>query len=338
MNSKKVTMQEIANQLGITKVSVSKALNNQPGVSAELKQRILEVTRELGYFNNKQKKASLDIKKLGFLVSKRFFLENDNFYTKIYYSLGRECAKKEINLFLFIINSNDESDLSIPFSIRQDNLDGLFIAGEIKDAYIHTLLHLGIPITAIDFYKPNLNLDCVVTDNFYASSMATNYLIQQGHRNIGFVGNPNFTSSVMDRYYGYLKALNENNLSYNTDWHIVNNDSSGFYTIDFKLPDSLPTAFLCHCDMAAYHLMLKLQSVGISVPEQVSIISFDNTELSKNCSPSLTTINIDTHEFALKSLQHMLWKKNAPSSEAQRIFISTNLIERNSVKKLDRSL
>lgn len=334
MSEKNITMQMIADQLGITKVSVSKALNNQPGVSEQLKKKILEVSYKMGYTKNKNDGKVSNIKKLGFLLPKRFFIESESFYTIIYYYLSKQCAFQNINLVLYIISSHDEENLAFPFSLEQDKIDGLFIAGEVANTYIHSVLNFNIPIVAIDFYMPNMTIDSIVTDNFYASYLATMYLINKGHKDIGFVGNPNYTSSIMDRHYGYLKALNQNNLIYNKDWHIINNDLYGIYTHDYNLPGTLPTAFVCHCDMAAYQLMLKLQSQGVAIPDQVSLVSFDNTELSSNCIPKLTTVDINKKEIASKSFQQMLWRISHLQLEPQRSFLSTNLIERESVKNL----
>ncbi|MDP4085337.1 MAG: LacI family DNA-binding transcriptional regulator [Bacillota bacterium] len=331
MNKKKVTMQDIADYLGITKVTVSKALNDQPGVSNDLRNHIWEVSKKLGYSKKGSFKQVNEERKLALLISKRFFLESDNFYSQIYYYLNKECIKKNISLSLFIINSFDEDNLVLPFSYRKNNLDGLFLAGEFNSQYIDSIAKLDIPVIAIDFYNHNINTDCVISDNFYASYLATTYLIEKGHKNIGFVGDPNYTSSVLDRFYGYLKAIRQNGLEYKEEWNIINNDSNGVYILDYLLPDNLPTAFLCHCDMAAWNILQKLKIQGISVPEQISLVSFDNTELSKNCVPPLTTINISKKEFAHKSLNQLLWRINNRTTEPQRIYLNTQLIERNSV-------
>jgi len=334
VDNKNVTMQDIASQLGITKVSVSKAINNQPGVSEELKRQILETSYKLGYKKNGLRKEFTDVKKFGFLVPKRFFLENDNFYTVIYYYMTRECEKKNINLHLFIIDPVDEKELTLPFSFKEYNLNGVFFVGEIGASYINLIKNLVFPIVIIDFYNPHLTEDCVITDNFYAGYMATTNLIDKGHYNIGFVGNPGYSTSVMDRFYGYRKALSENELEYTKEWNISNNDVSGIYTLEHPLPDPMPTAFVCHCDMAAYYLMLKLQSKGISVPDQVSLVSFDNTKLSQKCYPPLTTIDINKRNIAHKALQQLLWKMEHPAAEMQRVLLNTHLIERGSTKKL----
>ena len=104
-----------------------------------------------------------------------FFVESDNFYTKIYYYPGRECANLHIQSVLYIISPEDGRNLVLPLSLKTDNLDGLFPAGQISDDYINQLIEFNIPIVAIDFYQPFTKIDCIVFDNFYSSYMATLY-------------------------------------------------------------------------------------------------------------------------------------------------------------------
>lgn len=332
MKSSKVTMQNIADKLGISKVSVSKAIRNQPDIGEDLKRKILQTANEMGYFNERQSLVS-KIERFAFLVPKRFFLENENFYTTIYYYLNKKCLNNNLNLSLFVINSAEEKDLTIPAALNNLNIGGLLLAGEIDEAYLFALSNLNIPMLSIDFYKPHLQIDCILTDNFYISYSATTHLIDKGHRKIGFVGNPKQTSSIMDRYFGFQKALAFNNLSFSEDWNIINNDPiSGRYTLDFSLPEELPTAFVCHCDMAAYFLIQKLLGMGLNVPDDVSIVSFDNTEISRTCSPKLTTVDINKKDFAYMAFDQMMKRVQCPELPPQRIFINAEFIERQSVK------
>jgi LacI family transcriptional regulator len=332
----KVTLDTIANKLGVTKVTVSKALNNQPGVSEELKKRIIQTSLEVGYITKNAAKLAKTVSKLGILVPKRFFLDTDNFYTRIYYYMNQECAKRDISLSLYILNPEQEHNNFIPLSLIQDQSDinGLFIVGEVSEGYVSTLISNRFPVIAIDFYKPELSLDCIVSDNYQSGYAVTKHLIDKGHVNIGFVGNPYYTTSIMDRYCGYIKALTAHQLELNKTWHIVNNDENGSYLIDYSLPQQLPTAFVCHCDMAAYKLMLKLQGEGISVPDQVSIISFDNTDLSQTVVPALTSMNISKHDFASEAVNLMLWRIKHSGEQSKNIYLKSRLIERDSVSQL----
>lgn len=335
MKNDKITMQTIADRLGITKVSVSKALSGQPGISDKLREEIVRTALELGYsrknVRSRQKSGSL-----AFVVPKRFFLENENFYTTIYYYLNKRCQTAGQALSNFVVNSREESGLELPCLLKNEPFDGIFVAGEIGESYLRRLTELHIPVILIDFYKAMLNLDCIVTDNFYLGYCATNYLIQHGHRSIGFVGDVRETASIMDRYYGYRKALESGGLPVDESSHLVNNDPrTGVYTLDYALPDPMPTAFVCHCDMAAYFLIQSLGKAGYSIPGDVSVVSFDNTDLSRGTSPQLSTFDIDRKEIADKAFDRMMLRIADEEAEPQRIYISNRFIERESVRRLE---
>lgn len=333
MKNKKISMQMIADQLGISKVTVYKALNNKPYVSKDLNEQILQIAAELGY-NKNNLKNKIDINTLAFVVPRRFFLEQENFYTTIFYYLNKMSLKQNINLTLFVINRNDEENIILPSTLISNSFDGIFIGGEITNNYIKAIANIKAPIILIDFYKPEFNFDCVITDNFYNGINATNHLIEKGHKEIGFLGDFNQTSSISDRFFGYQKALSTHNLTYNSNWHLVNNNTeTGVYTLDISLPESLPTAFVCHCDMAAYFLIQRLNMSNIKVPKDVSIISFDNTKLCESSIPKLTSIDINTKKIAQKAFEQLIERIKFPNSPQQRLYITCDIIERDSETK-----
>lgn len=332
--SKKVTMQMIAEELGISRVSVSKALNDQFGVGEELKESIINKAREMGYSMPKRADTGKAISDLGLIISDRFFFENEQFYSKICFHLHRLCTQKKISLHLYVIHRKEDTEHTLVNFLDQHTFQGVFLGGEIDDRFFNVLNQFDIPVMAIDFYKLHMSADAIVIDNYYAGFVATSHLIEKGHTNIGFLGNPKSTSSVSDRFYGYLKALNQNDLEYRKEWHIAENYEAGMFTHKFTLPDPLPTSFVCHCDQAAYSLMLLLRGQEVHVPDQISIIAFDNTDISQKSDPQITTIDIGKQEIAEKALEHMLWRIEHPEAEIQKVEIHTRLIERQTVKAL----
>ena len=332
MKNEKITMQQIADRLGVTKVSVSKALNGQPGISGKLREEIVKTAKELGY-RKKRSTANARHSRLAFVTPKRFFLENENFYTTIFYYLNRICQSSGWSLSSFVIDSGEEGSAKLPETLTSDLFDGVFIAGEMETPFVEKVVGLSLPVVLIDFYEPSLDLDCIVTDNFYLGYCATDYLIRKGHREIGFVGDTRETSNIMDRYYGYRKALTLAGLPVRDEWHLVNNDPrTGVYTLDYRLPDPLPSAFVCHCDMAAYFLMQSMRKEGYSVPQDVSVISFDNTSLSRATTPALSTFDIDRREIARRAFEQMLLRISESGRQSERIYIENRLIERGSVE------
>ena len=327
----KVTMQRIATQLKISKVTVSKALNGRPGVSEATRGRIEGMARELGYQLPNKPEASVK-RRFGFLVPSRFFLETDKFYTKIFYHLTRHCEADGHTLSLRIVDGHEELVGSHPFADR-GTLDGIFVGGEFHEAYLAHVIG-GPPLVCLDFSKPRIVADAVVIDNFYASYVATEYLIQKGHRAIGFVGDPAYSENVADRYYGFLKALLEAHLSVPPEWRLDVNDAEGIYFPDVQLPADPPTAWVCHCDLAAYQMLRVLQQRGWSVPGDVSLIGFDNTELSRKMEPPLTSVDINTKAIADEAYRRMVWRMVHRTEPAQRLVLSTRLAERASVRSV----
>lgn len=326
-------MQMIADRLGVSKVAVYKALNNQPYVSKDLKVKIVQVADELGYRKTKIGKSELS--RLAFIVPARFFLEDEHFYRNIFYYINNLAHENNIQLALFIVNLNDEAGMNLPDQLTGCAFDGLFIAGEMKDCYLEEIAKLKIPTLFIDFYKPNMHFDCVISDNFMNGFIATNYLIERGHKRIGFLGDFTQTSSISDRYFGYQKALVTHNLELRPDWHIINNNAeTGVYSLGINLPNPLPDAFVCHCDMAAYFLIQRLNMGGIKVPENISLISFDNTKLSASCNPTLTSVNISTREIAEKSFQRLVERIAYPHHSSKTIYTASTIIERDSVRSI----
>ncbi|HCS72287.1 MAG TPA: hypothetical protein DIW17_00230 [Clostridiales bacterium] len=332
--SKKVTMQDIANIVGVSKVSVSKAMNNQPGISDKLREQILSVAENLGYAKAVNDNNKEDYQ-LAFICPKRFFLEDETFYTTIYYYLNKTCMEKGYTVTCFVISDYLETNCIIPTQLATVNFDGIFIAGELRDKYLSKIVKLKGEKIAIDFYKFGASMDSIIVDNYDTSFKVTRYLIDRGHKEIGFVGNISHTSSICDRYFGYAKAMRLNHLPIIDDWHIQDiNSLTGEYTQNFRLPSKMPTAFVCHCDKAAFTLMQKLEKNGMKVPEQVSLISFDNTSICDLTTPKLTSVDIDRKQLALYSLNQMIYRLTHPSSSPHKLYLGSTLVERGSVRPL----
>ncbi|HHY83796.1 MAG TPA: LacI family transcriptional regulator [Clostridiales bacterium] len=330
---KRVTLQDIADKLNISKVSVSKAINNQPGISEDLRKKILSLAYESGYIKTNAN-HHIRSNNFAFIVQQKFFIRNENFYTVIYYHLNELCTADGKNLLLFVVNP-DDTENGVFTQLNKNTVDGFFIGGEINESYLHMLNNMGIPMVFIDFFNPHVNKDCVLIDNFNISFYVTSYLFYKGHRKIGFVGNQFSTANVLDRFYGYRKALNTYNLEYREEWLLNNyNQETGLHTLDIELPKEMPTAFVCHCDMSAYFFIQKLNSLNIRVPEDVSIISFDNTMLAQSCTPPLTSVDINKKEFASMAYDLLNNRIRHPQNEVRRTYLNTKIYERESVKSI----
>ncbi|MDD2213851.1 MAG: LacI family DNA-binding transcriptional regulator [Oscillospiraceae bacterium] len=333
--TKHVTMQTIADALKVSKVSVSKALNGQPGVSDELRKQILLVAGQVGYKKRPETERLQPAAAFAWLCPKRYFLKDEQFYTSIYYYVNKKLLERQQRLDCLVINAREEADPTSLAETLQCHYTGIFIAGEFKAAYYKEIMALNVPLVGLDFYHGNDEMDLVVIDNFNAGYAVTNELLRAGHRKIGFVGDESQSMSICDRFFGYLKALKLAGQPVKESWHLINNDKEGRYFDINPLPSEWPTAFVCHCDKAAVQLLQQLQQLGLKVPANISLISFDNTGLAELMSPKLSSVDIDKKKIALSALELMDYRLAHPETPFHQIHLDTRIVRRESVRSLN---
>jgi len=327
----KVTLESIATKMGVSTVAVFKALNNQKGVSEKLRKKIKAYAKSVGYVN-KSSKIGITKKRFLFFIRQDFFLTpSEQFYSTIFYFLSAECnAANSILQVAFI--EDDQTINKISGVISTFKPDGIFFAGEVGEKIIKEFAGHTIPTVFIDYYSPIYACNYIFVDNYQMSYMLTKYLIQKGHRNIGFIGDISSTNSIADRYFGYLKALKEEKLVVNPLWHINDNIERRQELIPLPETEHKPTAYVCHCDSAAQRLYAMLAMKNYRVPDDVSVVSFDNTNLCDSLMPKLTSIGLHKDSAARKAFNVMAEAlKNKKISVVQ---VKSHLVERDSVKTI----
>jgi len=235
---------------------------------------------------------------------------------------------------LHILKTEDEESQKLPRIYTEQKVDGFIILGQIKRRYIETLEKIEVPTVFMDFYDEHANIDSVITDNFYGAYDITNYLFKNGHQEIAYVGNIYSTSSIQDRFLGYYKSLLENGIKLNDQFIINDRDEHGTY-IDIELPEEMPTAFVCNCDQVAHHLINKLKTLGFKVPDDFSVVGFDNDIYASITEPGLTTVEVDIQEMAQTAVKFIQEKIKYIDKQYGRVQIKGKIIYRNSVKNLN---
>lgn len=334
--NKNITMRDIANQLGVSSVTVSKALNDKEGVSDELKERIKQLASELGYRVNMAAKTMREglTYNIGVIIPERFTGPDQSFYLRVYQEISKSLEATGYYGILHILSSSDEEGLLLPRIYYDRKVDGFIVLGQINKSYIEVIENIEQPKLFLDFYDEHSSIDSVVTDNFYGAYELTNYLIQQGHRDIAYVGNLYSTSSIQDRFLGYYKSLLEHHIHLEPKWIINDRDKQGTY-IDIELPSPLPTAFVCNCDQVAYSVVQKLKLMGHRVPEDCSVVGFDNDIYATLTEPHLTTIDVNINQMAQTAVQSLLRQINHPDVRFGRLVVQGEIIFRDSVKPLN---
>lgn len=336
MKKKSVTMSDIAKSMDISTVTVSKALGDKDGVSEELREKIKQKANEMGYrfsYTSKNSKEGFTFN-ISIVVAKHFINDASAFYWVIYRSLVELLQKQNYYGILDVISDRDHSERIMPNSVVDKKVDGAIVLGQFDDEYVNELLGMEIPVVFLDFYSSDSRTDTILSDSFFGSYMLTNHLINAGHRKIGFLGTINSTSSIQDRYLGYYKALLEKNIPLREEWIIKDRGVGGTLFNRFDLPAQKPTAFVCNCDESAYVLLNQLKNEGYNVPDDISIVGYDNHIYSTISNPRITTIDVDSKRMSYEAVETIIRKIRDKNYSRGRTLVTGKLIERDSVKRL----
>ncbi|MCM1189600.1 MAG: LacI family DNA-binding transcriptional regulator [bacterium] len=326
---KKVSMQDIATQLGISKMTVSKCFKNSEDISEDTKQTILRTAREMGYEYKRRIKYRIAV-----LFSEVYFEPNEKFYNGLYKRLQELEWVNSMKLSLFYVSREDERNHVMNKGV-EDN-DAIMLMGQFSKKYVLYLLGKGKPVVCLDFGYRGVEADSVISDSFQASYNLTSHMIEMGHRKIAFVGNLNYTNSVNDRYLGYYKALLEEGIDMTPRYRIDDRDERGILD-RFELPEDMPTAFVCNNDHAAYLLIRQLKKEGFRVPEEVSVAGFDDVLYSEISDPPITSVHVQRRFMAEQAVLLMKRRFQQPDARPRTITIDCSIRYRESIFPIDKS-
>lgn len=334
--AKKVTMQNVADKVGVSKVTVSKALRGNKDISENMKERIRQVAAESGYVFNADRKALMNdgTRCIGIISAERYLGQEDYFYIDLYRLLSNYLEKIHYTCMFHILKLDNEKNQVLPMMLEDKKIDGVIVLGQLSKDYVKKIVRLNVPLVFLDFYYDKVDVDSVNTDNFFGTYEITNNLIEKGHKKIAFVGNLNLTSSIQDRFLGYYKSMLEYKLPFKNSW-IINDRTDDNVWLDISLPEEMPTAFVCNCDKTALLLIKKLKSSGYKIPEDYSVVGFDDSIHAIKSDPSISTVKVDLDEMARVAVKMISKKINDVETHYGRVMIKGKLVMRNSIKKIN---
>ncbi len=336
--SKKVTMSDIAAELGISTVTVSKALSGQKGVSEEMRRRIMDIAEERGYQKSFPTKDNESFK-IGVLIGARYLGNVDSFYGHMYQIFSAKAARMGCFTMLEVLSEDDENDLAYPKLIGEGNVDAVVIMGALNENYLLMLdEQLSTPTFYMDFSDKKYKKDSVISGSYYGAYILTNYLFDNGHKDIGYVGTVLATPSITDRYFGYTRALMEHGIPVKSDW-VLDDRGLGRGNIDVekyvKLPKKMPTAFVCNCDISAIRFINFLKEKGYKVPQDISVVGYDDFVYSGGGDDlGITTYKVDMDEMVRRTMKRILHTLRGEEYRGGLSIVEGELIERDSVKKI----
>lgn len=327
---KKVRMADIAEKLDVSVVTVSKALSDKEGVSDAMRDKIKTLAHQMGYTPLRTRAVGASASatgNIGILVVDRFFADN-NFYSNLYRQLSLCCNEHGYAALLEIVTAENAANEVLPAMIQGKKVDGLIFMGQMDTHYVAAVARSRIPYILVDFYDEHIRALSVTSDNLVGGYQLTEHLLAGGRKRIGFIGSIRATSSIMDRFLGYTKALLKAYQNVRMDWVIEDRDDEGNF-LPIQLPTDMPQAFLCSCDEVAYNLVQQLHNSGYRVPEDVAVVGYDDYHYALVCNPRLTSYRVDLARLGAVAVKQLLHAIDGPCPP-EKIVVSGDLVRRES--------
>ncbi len=339
MQKRRINMKDIAKEANVSVATVSYVINKRKDqtIAATTIKRVEDAVKKLGYVPNLAAKALVANKSylIGVVIPQtepgKEFMFSNPFYGELLSSIEFNAREKGYHVLISGTNV-DQSYLEIA---NKRSLDGIIIVGIHPDNYYENLITTSIPVVLIDSYCNNLPFKSISIKDRESARIATKHLIDKGHRKIAFASGVITDNGVTyERYLGYLDALKEANIEIKKQYiysGTVSQDYGKELGIKIAKQKDRPTAIFSTADIIAFGLINGLKKSNLNIPEDISIIGFDDTWIARDCDPQLTTIKQDVFKKGEKAIELLL---NEKAEENQNIVLDIELIERESVSKI----
>lgn len=337
-----VTVKDVAKRAGVSPSTVSRVCNNNPSISKETRERVLQAIAELGYElpAAPEVPAVQPIKSIGVVLppSDREAYEN-TFYLKALRGISQVCNRLQVASTVVTGKDYDEMLHSIQNLHRSGSVDGfIMLYSKRNDIVVDYLCDNGILYVVVG--KPNELANqtfCIDNDNLLAGREATDYLYDLGHRRIGYIGSKTDSLYAADRRAGHQLSLLLHDLPVRPEFcvelaHVNSSETQTLRTLLCR--EDRPTAFVVSDDMLALALERVCVQMQLRIPEDVSIIAFNNSLYSQLASPQLTVVDINSYQLGQEAANQIIKHAENPNLMATKIIVPHTIVERDSCKRI----
>ena len=332
----KYTIKDVAKVANVSITTVSRVSNGSKGVSAKTRRRVLNAIRKLGYSPSAMASGlkTRISKSIGIAVPDTI----GDFYGEVINGIESVATENEYNLIISLNHHIIKEELKAVNFFKAKKVDGAILVTTLDDDdYVRSLIEGGFDIVLLDRAPRGLKVDTVKTDNFRGGYIATEYLLNLGHSAILLIRGLSCLDSSRERFNGYKRALKDKKIEYDSTF-ILNGDftiDSGYTTIKKYLDEKGLnfTAVFAANDQMAIGAIKALNDKGIVVPDEVSIVGFDDSYISPYTIPSLTTIKQRKEEMGKVATELLLNRISSLDKEKivpRQVTISVELVERES--------
>jgi DNA-binding LacI/PurR family transcriptional regulator len=333
-----ITIKDIAGKVGVSPSTVSRVLNNKGNISAKTKQEIFKATREMNYHPNNAARnfAKRRTGMIGLVINAADSVSFSNaFFSRSVFAIERVLQANGYGLT--ITNDVEVPQTASPIirMVYEKHIDGLILpSGAVKQKLVGQLKAAAFPFVVLG--KPGvLRKECswVDVDNIYGASTAVSHLVQKGYKRIAFVANNLKNVFIQDRLEGFKTGLADQGITLPDEYIMDCTDQgSNCKNLISRLlgGNFSPDAFLCCDNILAFTTMQTVKSLGLSIPDDIGIVTFDNYPIAEYTDPALTVIEVDTFHLGEQAAEILLKKIRGAAMVNQYTLLSTTMILRNS--------
>ncbi len=337
---------DIAKLANVSKSAVSLALNGKNGVSKETRDKIIKIAQEHGYIPRPIIKADqyfqTSSKLLRFVACTNEGIVTEHyetmpFFTELINNIDKQIGSNGYSLIVSAISIKNLKEEIARLEQEQKSAGILLLGTNLTPEQINIVSSIQPNLVVLDTCFETLDVNFVVMNNIYGAYQAGKYLIELGHKNIGYVESTTRMYNFDMRRKGFLQALEESDLKIAEHNYFSISPTVITSQEEFKIKiknqiNKLPSALFCEADYMAISVIKSLSELGIQVPNDISIIGFDNIFESQVITPELTTINVKKDRIALLAVEKLIREIDNNENDKIKLFVDTDLIERNSCK------
>lgn len=342
---RKVTIQDIADELGVSRNTVSKAINNSEGLADATREKILQKALEMGYKQFSYVNTFMNISSLALMkdppklkgeiaLLTPVFLTQSHFASTMLDKFQRELSQVGVTLNTHRITSENLREKTLPRTFREDLVKAVICIELFDRDYAEMVCGLEVPVLFVDGPAIcggfSLPADLLLMDNTLEITRFVNDMLAAGHRRIGFIGDYRHCQSFYERYAAFRMAMLVAGAPVDERHCICSSRIAENVAEILSNLEELPDVFICANDFIAGDVIRALYSIGKFVPHDVRILGFDNAPESRVVRPALSTVHIHTQVMAFAALQLLITRKREPSLDYRVVHTHTDLILRES--------
>ena len=329
----KISIRELSRMTGFSPATVSNALNHKKGVNSETAEIIFKAARESGYITESA------VTKIKLVVFRKngSIVDDTPFFPALIRGFELECRRCGYEMVLCNVDQRDADYEQEVQNILSENGSAAVILGtEMMEGDLEIFRKASCPLVLLDHWTESMEFNAVLINNADAARMATEYLIENNHKEIGYIQGSYRIKGFRSRYVGYQSALRKHGIPFRQDnIFTVSTTMNGAYRDMLEILEKrkeVPTAFFADNDMIALGCMKAFQEKGYRIPDDISMIGFDDLPFSEISSPRLSTMRVPNTEMGMLAVRRIVDMINGRDTIAVKVQVCPKLIVRDSVR------